>query len=412
MALSPDRTVLMVMVDALRHDYVTEEDAPFLHGLAHRGGHGSLVPSFGFEPDGAYLAGLDPEECDGGAQYWLKPGDRVFHLTGLFGLLDRIPHRGWRRNVRRATRLVAQLVARTSFVRKLASPSWIPYGLLARFSFPMVHFADEPDFAPGRTVFDVLRKHGGQWHFHGFPAHRVQIDVVVERYLRTDPATQDLAFLFVGDLDGIGHRFGPDSPERRAALRRVDAGLSRIHAHASRNGREVAILVFGDHGMADVRGHLDMGPVIREAGLDLCEDSYFLDSTFARFWVRDEARRQRLLARLAEVKSGHVLGEEERARYRIRYPHNYFGDVVFAVDDHLLVHPSFYSGDDAPPKGMHGYLPGCRDNESAFVVHDPRAPGLGDLGRVDMHRVFPTVLDMLGLLDRIDVPHGARSLLS
>jgi hypothetical protein len=413
MALNHNKTVLMIMMDALRHDYITPEDAPFLYGLGQQGARGSLVPSFGFEPDCAYFAGLDPEECDGGAQYWRNPNERVFHLTSLFGLLNIIPIPWWRKNLRRGARLVAQLLANPeyTFIRKMAPASEIPFSMLGQFGFSMKKLACEVGFSPSPTMFDALRMRNARFFFHGHPAYKVRIESVVSRYLDEEDGNNALAFLFIGDLDRVGHAYGPDSRERRAMLKQLDAGLARIHEEACRNYAKVDMLVFGDHGMVDVTGLLDLRGTIAEAGLDPREDAYFLDSTFARFWVPDIGRRQRLINVLSQINGGHVLTEAEKDKYHIRYPHNYFGDVIYAVEDGMLVHPSFYCMDGAPPKGMHGYLPGCRDNESAFVLAAGQAAGLGDLGRIDMRRIFPTVLDLLGLKDAVPIPHHLQSLL-
>lgn len=386
--------VMMVMVDALRHDYVTAQDAPFLHRMASEGVRGSLAPSFGFEPDAAYLAGLSPEEADGGAQFWLKPGERLFRAVPLFALLGHLPGARWRAFVRKAVRGVAQCSALDPLPRHMAAPALIPYEQLARFSLSMTQMADAPAAFGGLSLFDHARAKGLAVFFHGFPAHKVRTEVVRERFTAECGPEHEFAFVFMGDLDGVGHRHGPDSAERRAALLCIDRAIERMHAHAAQVHDEVVLVVFGDHGMAEVRGLVDVRPAIRAAGLDARVDSWFLDSTMARFWVADPARRERLRAALRGLAGGRLIDEALRAEYRIRYPHNAFGDEIFAVDDHLLVHPSFYDAAD-PPRGMHGYLPGCRDNESAFVIAgDGISPGAA-VERADMRRLHTTVLELL-----------------
>ena len=403
------RTVLMVMLDSLRHDYVRAEDAPFLHGLAAQGTHGSLAPSFGFEPDGAYFAGLSPQECDGGAQFWLRPGERLFHLTGLFGALHRLPVPAWRRFIRKATRASAQWLASDPLPRAMASPAFIPYDQLARFSLSLAHMPDDPRAMHGASLFDIARRRGLRTYVHCFPQFKVKTDVVRERYLREDRGQHDFAFLFFGDLDGIGHRHGPDSPERRAMMQRVDAALADIWRHARARYDEAVLVVFGDHGMADVRGCVDVRGAIAAAGLDVRRDAWFIDSTFARFWVSDAARRARLRDALSQVPGGRLVTDADRDAWHIRWPHNHFGDEIFAVDDHLLMHPSFYA-EDAPPLGMHGYLPGCRDNESAFVIAGDGVPHLPPRERVDMRRLFHTVAALLG--EQTTPAPGLESLLA
>jgi len=398
------------MIDALRHDYITAEDSPFLHNLAEGGTSGSLIPSFGFEPDAAYFSGLNPEECDGGTQFWRNPNEKVFRFIPLFKLFHHIPSRWWRKNLRKAIRLVAQLTAHDPLTRKLAPCNEIPLEILPQFSFPMKMNACDAGFTKTPTVFDVVRDSGGNFFYHGHPTFKVRIDNVVDRYINSEEGSNDLAFLFIADLDGIGHRFGPDSKERKAALRRVDTGLQKIYETAKQRYSQVDILIFGDHGMADVNKHIDIGEVLKSAALDMDEDCYFLDSTLARFWVTDSHRKARLLAQLEGLEGGHVLSDLEIETLRIRHPHNYFGDIIFAVDDHAIIHPSFYNLREDTVKGMHGYLPGCRDNESAFVLHT-EATGQGDIGRIDMRRIFPTIIQLLDLEGKCSIPHDLASII-
>jgi predicted AlkP superfamily pyrophosphatase or phosphodiesterase len=389
--------LLMVMVDALRHDYITSADAPFLHAAAQAGASGSLAPSFGFEPDAAYFAGMTPEQADGGAQFWLQPGARLFRGVGAFALASRLSRAPrWQALLRKGLRAVAQLATDEALARRMAAPAMIPYEQLARFSLSLKHMADDPAAFAGRSLFDLMRSANKPFFFHGFPAQSVRTEPVLRRFAAELQEQHELAFVFMGDLDGIGHRHGPGSEQRRAMLRRIDAAISQMHAQACRSHAAVRLMVFGDHGMAQVQGLVDVRPAIQSAGLDLREDSWFLDSTMARFWVRNARRRERMRAGLSALRGGRLLSDEDKARYAIRWPHDWFGQEIFVVDDHALVHPSFYA-DDEPPQGMHGYLPGCRDNESAFVVSGagiaPQAPEHS----ADMRRVYSTALGLLGL---------------
>ncbi len=403
-------TVIMIMVDALRHDYINEEHAPFLFSLKQKYMSGALKPSFGFEPDGAYLAGLDPDECNGGAQYWKRPGDRVFYLTPLFRILDFIPARKWKILVRKAIRLVAQILATDPMTKRMAPPNLIPLSMLKDFSFPMTEYADSESFCQSDTIFDILKKENIPYYFHGHPKYKVKTDKVLERYLLEETGGHPFSFLFMGDLDGIGHRYGPDSTERKNMLIKVDSAIEKIYQHASSIYDDVELLIFGDHGMAEVKQTIDLRHVINKVDFTN-DDSYFIDSTFARFWVRDADKKNKLCEQLNSVAGGHVLTKEEIIKYKIQFDHNYFGDIIFVIDENSLLHPSFYSDSDSWPLGMHGYLPDCIDNESSFIVASNKTIDKGDIGRVDMRRVFPTVLELLGLLDNHVVPHKLKSLI-
>ena len=151
----------------MRHDYISEQDAPFLHSMLDTAAYGSLIPTFGFEPDGAYFSGLNPEECNGGAQYWRNPNERVFYLVSFFRLLNCIPLIWWRKNIRRALRLVAQIVSSEPMTRKMAPTNEIPLSILSQFSFSFKKLPCDRGFTPTSSIFDVLRNNGRNFFFMG-----------------------------------------------------------------------------------------------------------------------------------------------------------------------------------------------------------------------------------------------------
>jgi predicted AlkP superfamily pyrophosphatase or phosphodiesterase len=53
-------------------------------------------------------------------------------------------------------------------------------------------------------------------------------------------------------VDGVSHRAGPDAPETRAAIARVDSAVTALWRgiQASPNAANVNLIVVSDHGMA------------------------------------------------------------------------------------------------------------------------------------------------------------------
>jgi predicted AlkP superfamily pyrophosphatase or phosphodiesterase len=60
--------------------------------------------------------------------------------------------------------------------------------------------------------------------------------------------------LYFSDTDDAGHRHGPDSPELKEAIRKVDASLGRLLAGLEERGLrdKVNVMVLSDHGMSAV----------------------------------------------------------------------------------------------------------------------------------------------------------------
>ena len=258
----------------------------------------------------------------------------------------------------------------------MATSAYIPINLLKHFSTPMKKISSNIGFMPSASIFDILRENNHNFYFHGFPEFKVHTDVVLKRYLIEEKGNNKLGFLFFGDLDSKGHIFGPDSNERKAELKNIDQAIHSICKHAENLYQSVDFIIFGDHGMVKTKSNINLSDIVNKYFNNKDSDKYFLDSTLARFWVKDAAKREAVIEALNNIPGGHVISELEKNKFHINYKHNYFGDIIYAADCGNLIHPSFYS-EGAAPKGMHGYLEGCTDNESFFVAHGPHVDKKG-----------------------------------
>ena len=78
---------------------------------------------------------------------------------------------------------------------------------------------------------------------------RLNIDKVIGEWF----VQKDLAFvtMYFGEPDKVGHKFGPDSPERRAMVQQVDRTVGylreKIHEHGLTD--HLNIMITADHGM-------------------------------------------------------------------------------------------------------------------------------------------------------------------
>lgn len=392
---------LLIQVDALRHDHVTENDAPFLWELRRQGCSGKLQPTFGFEPDAAYLAGLYPDECDGGAHYWYEPEVTPFGIARcLPGFLDHLPP--WPKKLFR--RLLTAWVRSTPAYR-YESVANIPLRMLPFLAPASKHLPCEPEYLECPTIFSLCDDHGIPWLFHAGPSCPVKIAAGVERLRFELKPPIGFAFWHIGDLDTAGHRYGPDSAERRVATCRVDAGIRDLLLHLKNLYDRIDCVIMGDHGMADVYGMVDVEGALRRAGIRQEQGLlYFLDSTMARFWFFDKRVKQVVISVLEKLHGGRILGQADLDRYHLNYPHNRFGDLFFLADPKVLIWPNFFQGAEIV-KGMHGYAPEFADQQSAFVIHSPQISAPIHFEQpVDMRRIFPTVLGLLAL----DPPDSCR----
>ncbi|XP_048848271.1 ectonucleotide pyrophosphatase/phosphodiesterase family member 7-like [Brienomyrus brachyistius] len=64
----------------------------------------------------------------------------------------------------------------------------------------------------------------------------------------------DFVSLYFGEPDGTGHKYGPDSPERKAMVRQVDRTVGYLRSSAQSHGLTewLNIIITADHGMSSI----------------------------------------------------------------------------------------------------------------------------------------------------------------
>ncbi|MEN9625932.1 MAG: hypothetical protein RL557_260, partial [archaeon] len=175
----------------------------------------------------------------------------------------------------------------------------------------------------GRLIVDMLFNFPRWMKGHellrtgNIPLDRLwQFDVAVGRHV----ARNNCDFFYFGELDQLGHEYGTDSGEVRAAIKKIDKKISRMNFD----------LIFSDHGMINVT------QTVRVPLTDDC----FIDSDMARYWGTAEE--------LAEIKKqlplqfGKILSWDER-----------YGQLIFLANTGVLLFPNFWN--KKVVKAMHGY---------------------------------------------------------
>ena len=398
--MSKNNKVIFILVDALRWDYINKDHSPFLNSLSESGVSGSAIPSFGFEPDAAYIAGLNPKESNGGAMFWINPDNSDFKFSRFIpNVLDSFPNKiNWM--IRKIIRLIAQFFGKTKRIRKYCDPCYIPIKYLNKFSYSTVmsDYPWEKDFMKNSTIFHLLAKNKIKFFYHCIPDNKVKSKVVYERFIKKYDESYDFSFLFIGDLDGVGHEYGPNSNERKKTLRHVDKYIEKIYNYARLKNNNLDIVILGDHGMADVKHQIDIQDYLESLKKDLNFD-YFLDATMLRIWINNSNHKEIICTKINQIDGLIYLDDNMIKQYDVNYKHNYFWDECWQVKENYIIHPNFF-GHGKSPLGMHGYLPETQDNNPAYIInsntikHNLRGLKKND---IDMRLFFEIQKSFLGL---------------
>ncbi|HET9801993.1 MAG TPA: alkaline phosphatase family protein [Candidatus Acidoferrum sp.] len=220
----------------------------------------------------------------------------------------------------------------------------------------------------GTNIFDFLEEHHVAYHVSN-PAcsetenlAAVLDDVTAERV--------NFAFVYFPELDGLLHRVGSQSAQIPAKLRVYEQQVQELLTLAQEHYEEVHLYLFGDHGMANCDTCLDLKARIDLLPVQIEQDyAVVYDSTMARFWFFNERARQVITDALREVAEGAIMPDAELERLHCLFPDRYFGQLVFLVQEGVLIVPSHMG--ERPIRAMHGYHPLAKHSYAALLTNQP-----------------------------------------
>lgn len=323
LVLPPAPRYVVMLVDGLGHELVAAnaEHAPYLHSLLREPGVAG-VPS----TTATSLTSLGTA---------MTPGEH-----GLVGFTSRIPG---------TDRLLNALL----WDKRVDPQEWQPHPTaFARLAAAGVTttVVSKREFQDSGLTVAGFRGAG----FVGADRVGERIAAVVE----ASAESMSLTYVYDGDLDWTGHRYGVDSPQWRAQLGAIDAAVEQLREALD---PAVRLVVVADHGMIDSpeesRIDVDLHPDLR-AGVQLlggearfrqlyCEAGA-VDDVVAT-WRETLGERALVLTRDAAIERGWFGPVAAQVRPRL-------GDVVVAArGDHAVM-----SSRDFPYEttliGLHGSL--------------------------------------------------------
>ena len=408
--------LVMISVDGMRPDYITEADA-----------HGAKVPNLRrFLKEGTYADGVV------GVVPTVTYPSHTTLVTGVWpakhGILAnttfdplRQNEEGWywyTEDIRVPTLWdVAAAAGRTT-----ASIQWpVTVGAHITWNIPEYWRANTPDDAKllralsTRGLLEEAAAEIGE--FRDGTDTSAKADEILGRYAewileKKHPA---LLTLHLSSLDHIEHQTGPFSPEDIAVLESIDATIGRIRATAEKLAPGHAyIAVVSDHGFVRTEAQLDLFPLFREAKLIIVNDKGKITDWKAMPWPTggsaaivlkdpgDSAALSQVRELLAKVGSDPANGVDRILEAEELHKWGGYPTASFFVG----LKPGWRTGAalDGPvlsklPKvgGTHGAMPDLPDLHASFFLIGPGVPAAKSLGTIDMRDVAPTLAHEVGL---------------
>lgn len=221
-----------------------------------------------------------------------------------------------------------------------------------------------------------------------------RVEQVVE-WLKLPPAKRPhFITLYFSEVDHAGHKYGPDAPETRAAVRHVDAEMGVLRAKIAKLHLPVDLIVVSDHGMAkEEGGWID---------LDQYADFSGVETVGMLLYPESDAEAAALYKKLRIASAKFKVYRRNRVPAELNYSANArIGDpVVVATGPYAIrVHaPADQTKNDTPEKGVHGYDPHMMPEMRAiFYAEGPDIRPGARLKPFENVNVYPFLAEILGL---------------
>lgn len=417
--------VLMISIDGLKPEYITQADAhgmkiPYLRSLLANGTYAEGVigiwPTITYPSHTTLITGVwpaehgitdnqafDPYQRFGGAWNWYASEIRVptlwqaAHEAGLHTAsvgwpvsvgataVDYLIPEYWRGdNVSGSTnpgdRLMMESLARPDTLIQQLEPAAGPY----------MNGNDTSiggDETKTRYALEILR--------------------------RFKPAFMTL---HLSSLDESQHQHGPFSPEACADLEVLDGMVARLARQEVANDPSAVLLVVSDHGFMNISHFVNLAIPFLQAGLMDATvtpgKGLVVNSWKAEPWMaggmaaimlhdpNDHATEQQVKTMLEKLAADPASGIAQVLDHEAIVKRGAFPDAAFLV----VFKPGYYSGSALSgtlvtpipgTRGSHGFSPEYPEMRSSFFALGAGVARHRDLGIVDMRQIAPTVAGIL-----------------
>lgn len=402
------KRVLVLLVDSLRYDYISEERTPFLHRVSRNGFCAPMKTILGYSDaiDATIFTGVYPYDHNYWIKYKYSPETSPFGFFQYLRFIDYFPSSFIVRGIKFVlSATVCRLLAKVHGYSTLSTHN-IPFSAIGFFDYTLrKSMLAEGAFGNFPTLFDILRERSIKYRFIDCSrfslATRFGSSVRARKHLaralqKTDSDTQ-LVFIYLHQLDNFAHRCGISSHKFWKELENMDGSIElAINKAKQRFDDDFHTFIFSDHGIADTTEFVNLKAFARDGGFG---KDYLIcsDSTMIRLWYLNPDKRQEVQKRFNSLGYGHFLSLEEKKVLKINFNHRYYGDDIYLLNTGYSIFPNFFSW--LKPHAMHAYHP---EDKTQLGIALLQGSGLEFQTKSPVETVdlAPTILDMLGL----DIP--------
>lgn len=362
--------VVFLYIDALNSSFLSRNIMPFLSSFATKHYCHVLENVFGysFAIQSCMLSGKYPDETNHWMPYFYCPEESPFLFKTLNALkiffpLDKL----------QTLRYLTVQGSRRLFLKKGVQTNNIPLCEIGKMAlYPYYYMCELPFFFELR---ELLAENSQTALTHiGPPKQRTNLQSTLFEHLKKSKHENEAIIIYHDTLDGLGHAFGPNSPQCLTYAKSLDSALAATYRKLTNSlGEHFTFLVFSDHGQSELKFQINILSELSKKGLKLGVDYIcFVDATLALFWPEDDAAKEKILGTLNKIGQGMVIDEDRRRKYHMEFDDDRYGKIIYVLKPGGTFFPNFFSLFGAM-KGLHGYLPE-EEVQKSFLISNEKPP--------------------------------------
>jgi len=199
--------------------------------------------------------------------------------------------------------------------------------------------------------------------------------------------------LYYSDVDHAGHAYGPDAPETRAAVARVDKLIGNLRIALDSTHLPIDLIVVSDHGMVRIQG-----PWVN---LDQFADLTGVETAGSLLYGKTEADRARVYNQLKKASEKFQVYRRKDVPAGLHYNENpREGDPVIIPTGPYAIraHAPAAGKPDSQPVGQHGFDPrSMPEMKASFFAAGPDIVAGKTVAPFENVNLYPWIAHLLGL---------------
>ena len=381
---------VIVILDAFRWDYISKYQTPFLYNLKENNLHiEKLEASPGFCERSEIFTGLTPNQSGNFLAYGLKKDislNKNHRLFKILFMIERLIKR-WgyfelNYNKKKiSSQKIIRFLFKKLFKKSLQGSQLIPYDFLPFFEltedkYSMTNILEYPF----QTFFDTLNRNKIKFSTEAFTNLNLSSNLNdLDRIKLLEKIVADksiiYAFLYLGEVDFLGHKLGPKKLINSGNLLLIDKKIKSLYKKIKKLDNDIKFIFIGDHGMLEIKKDFDIESKIllyvKKHKLKRSVDViWFIDSNYFRIWFFKE-------------KEFHIncfkneVSYEEFGSYislkkleKLNLDSTKYGDLLWYAHKEVLIYPNFFNSTKL--QGMHGYYLASEASNGTAIIETHR----------------------------------------